>query len=201
MNSDLDQYKSLWGKKQASRLIPATDLLTKAGNLTSALRKKQKNQVFSFAFTTLAIIYTHWISSQKTETSQTGFFILLTCSLYYTLTRFFLYRLLVKIKLTAKTLEMLRKIKKYNQINQFLLTEGQLIYVIVLSTGVYLYLRPIVQLMHLNLAPGHLGYLNWVWICYILWIIYHTFFIRRKEAREEEAKIRDLISSLESNTL
>jgi hypothetical protein len=201
MNSELDQYKNLWRQKQASRLSPASELLTKAGTLAAMLRKKQMKQILVFAVTAITVIYTHLVSSQKIETSQAGFCILLGCSLYYTSTRLFVYMQLRRIRLTDTALEVLQRIKKYNRINQFLLTEGQLIYVIILSTGVYLYLLPVIGVLHRNLSPEYISYIKWVWITYILWAVYHTFYIKRKEARQEAAKISNIIASLENNTL
>ncbi len=199
MKEDFDDLKNMYQQKKSDRVTE----LAPAKNLGDDQLKKLKydtlKNIFVFAFTGVAIFYIDKVSSEKVTTSAAGFWILMGCAIYYAAAKAYLFYKLNEIKPTLPVLTAIEKLETYKKLNTFLLTYGELIYVILLSVGVYLYLQPVFALMGINMNPKYLKFLKFIWLAYLLWAFYNTFFIKRKKLIADNKLLTTLLQSLKNN--
>ena len=196
MDKDLEELKNIFGQGDQQLAKDFSFSKTNASQSLTKLKKDQLKMLITFIITAAAIIYIDFVSSQKIETSRTGFYILLGCTIYYAALQYFLFKKLNAINPTLPVRESIEQIENYKKFNRFFQTYGELIYVIILSFGVYIYFQPI--LIHLSIgAPNrYLKYLKLIFFAYLAWAFVNTFIIKRKRLKKETAILEKYISQL-----
>lgn len=199
MKEDFDDLKNLYQQKKSDSIMgvpSAKDL----GNLQlKKLKYDNLKNIIVFILTAVAIFYIDKVSLQKILTSSLGFWLLMGCAVYYALAKAFFYFKLNQIKPTLPVLIAIERLETYKKLNTFFLTYGEIIYVIILSLGVYLYLQPVLVLMDVNMKPKYLKFLKFIWLGYLLWAFYNTFFIKRKKMVADNKIISNVLQSLKNN--
>ena len=196
MDKELEELKNIFGQGDAKLSNDFSFSKTNARQSLSQLKNYQLKMLFTFIITAAAIIYIDFVSSQKIETSRPGFYILLGCTFYYAATRYFLFKKLNAINPSLPVLESIEEIENYKKINQFFLTYGEIIYVIILSLGVYLYLQPILIDLSNGAPNKYLKFLKFIWLAYLAWAFVNTFIIKRKRLKKETAILEKYMSQL-----
>lgn len=191
MEKDFDELKTLFQQKKASATLSQKVINQKAKDHIGVLIKNHVQTVLTFIVTTIAIIYIDTINAQKLATSAYGFWILIGCSLYYALSKIFLLHRLTKIKLTTSVLHTIKQLEAYKKLNIWMHTYGEIIYVLVLGFGVYLYLRPVFDKFLVDKFW-------WIWGCYIAWTIVYTFVIKHRRMKKDVAILEKYIQSIKS---
>lgn len=196
MDKELEELKNIFGQGDPQLAKNFRFSKTNASNSLGQLKKDQMKMLATFILNAAAIIYIDFVSGQKIETSRPGFYILLGCTIYYASLQFFLFKKLNAINPSLPVVASIKQLENYKKINQFFQIYGELIYVIVLSFGVYLYIQPI--LLHLsNGAPSkYLEYFKFIWFAYLAWAFVNTFYIKRKRLKKETAILEKYINQL-----
>jgi hypothetical protein len=199
MDKELDDLKKVYSLDKHGLSNDFTFSKANSVNELGKLKKEQLKMVFTFLFTASIIVYVDYVSSQKMETSRPGFYILLGCAIYYAATKFFLFQKLGSIDASLPVLKCIAQVEAYKKLNQFFYTYGELLYVIILSFGVYLYLQPI--LIHLSgLNPTkYLEFLKFIWIAYLGWAVFNTFYLKRKCLKKETNILETYLRQLSSD--
>ncbi|VXB83966.1 conserved membrane hypothetical protein [Flavobacterium sp. 9AF] len=202
MTQELDNFnelKSLYQqKKETKNNISSTEIKQNATHKIEVLKKKNFKQYFLFLATAVALVFINNISSKTIETSKLGFGILLSCSLYYAISKVYLNQKLSKISPLNSAKENLESLVNYSKLVTFVSIFLEFIYAVVLSIGVYLYMQPIIEA---NSASGNYFPLlaKLVWVFYLIWAFIYTFIIKRKEVTKEKKIIECMIQSLKEN--
>ena len=199
MDNELEELKNLYGKEKL-KLTPGFNFeKTGAVNEMANLKKEQLKMVFTFILTAVIIIYVDYVSFKKMETSRLGFYVLLSCSTYYAAYKYFLYRKLRAINPALPVLKLIEQVESYKKTNRFFATYGEMLYVIVLSFGVYLYLQPI--LIHLTDGPPnkYFKFLKFIWFAFLVWAFINTFIIKRKKLKKETEVLEKYLSQLRND--
>lgn len=199
MDEELDNLKKLYQGKKNERLQKSAAIKKEGENQLQQLKNELLRTIVVFVLTALAILYVDYISSKKMETSSAGFWILLSCALYYAGSKVFLWYKLKIISPLQPVLEVVEQSESYKELNTFLLTYGEIIYVMILSIGVYLYLLPVLETMQVHIQPKYLKYLKFIWLAYLVWAFYNLIIIKRKKLIAESKIIERYIESLKAN--
>lgn len=196
MDKELEEFKKLYGQNEQNLSSGFRLASTKANAAITILKKGQLKMLFTFMVTAAAIIYVDYVSSQKIETSKPAFYLLLGCAIYYAATKFFLFTKLSRIDPTLPVLKSIRQVESFKKLNQFFATYGEMLYAVVMSVAVYLYLQPI--LIHLdNGSPNkYLQFFKFIWPAFLAWAFYYTFFIKRRQLRKDTAMVENYLQQL-----
>ncbi len=198
MDKDLESLQALYIQKKM--MLPSgTQQLKKEGeNHLKKLKDAHVKTVFTFVATAAAIWYVDYVSAAKLATSASGFWILVGCALYYAASRLYLIRQLNAISPAQPALKVMEQLGSYKKLNSFLATYGEILYVVILSIGVYLYLMPILLYMTNSIPLKYIHLLKFVWFIYIGWVLLHTFYFKRKRLKSETAIIENYLQSLKA---
>ena len=118
MDKELEELKNIFGKEDP---VLAKDFSFSKNSATlhlTELKNGQLKMIITFIITAAAIIYIDFVSSQKIETSRTGFYILLGCTIYYTALQYFLFKKLSAVDPALPVLESIQQIENYKKLNQ-----------------------------------------------------------------------------------
>lgn len=185
MEKDFEELKTLFQQKKASVTLSQKVVDKKAKDDITLLKRNHLKTILIFILTALAIIYIDTLNVQKLETSVSGFWILMGCSLYYALSKTYLLYRLNKIKPTTSVLHAIKQLEEYKKLNILMHTYGEMLYVLVLGLGVYLYLRPVLDTFLLDKTGRTILCFWWVWGTYIAWMIVYTFVIKRRRMKKD----------------
>ena len=193
MERDFEELKILFAQKHSSAPHRHIETVKKIPVLTF-LKTGHTQTMIVFFITAFAIVFIDKLSSEKIRTSSSGFWILLACALYSALSKAYLLFRLNQVKPTQPVLKTITLLEQHRKLNMAMLTYGELLYTLVLSAGVYLYLQPVVPLLQkehpyvIELALG----------AYILWAFIHTVFFKRKNLKTELEILEVHIQTLRS---
>lgn len=192
METDFDELKIVFAQKQSpAHWQKKTDNATP---VLSGLKTGYAKTIFVFMLTAIAIVLVDRLNAQSISTSVNGFRILLVCALYYALSKAYLLYRLDRIKPTLPVLQAIQELERYKKLNTVALTYGELLYAIVLSIGVYLYIQALAPL----LEKENPYVLNLVLGAYILWVAIHTLVIKRRHLKKELFVLETYIQTLRS---
>lgn len=195
MDKELEDLKTMYGATTPT--IPEGFKFS-VGKSNEALRRLkffQLKTMVVFVLTAAAIIGIDVINSTAIETSRAGFWILLGCALYYAATRYYLYQKLNAVDASLPVLAAVAALQKYERLNRFFHTWGELLYVAALSVGVYLYLQPV--LVH-TASGQYLHGAKWIGIAYLLWVAYYSFVVKQRRWKKETAMLDKYIAQLQA---
>lgn len=187
---EFDQLTAAWKSQYTEPKGNSTEAITKSIVAQRKLRTKHLMQSILFFSTAIAIVVIDNITNEQIETSVTGFSILMGCSIVYGIIRLWLYFKLQSIDLTMPTRKLLDALRNYRSLAQFIFVKVEFIYAIILSVGVIIYLKPVFVFFSLEM-------LALIFSTYAGWVVFHTFVIKRREAKAESKQIEDLITALE----
>lgn len=198
MDKDLENLQALYVQKKM--MLPSSSKhLKKAGeDHLKKLKDAHVRTVFTFIVTAAAIWYIDHVSAVKLATSVSGFWMLMGCALYYAARGLFLLRQLNHISPAQSALKVMEQLGSYKKLNSFLSTYGEIVYVVVLSIGVYLYIMPILSFMNYAIPLKYVHLLKLVWVIYIGWVLLHTFYFKRGRLKAETAIIENYLQSLKA---
>lgn len=199
MEKDFEELKVLFQQKTASATLSQKVVEQKAKSHLSELKRNHYKTIILFVTTAIAIIWIDKISSEKMATSAYGFWILIGCSLYYAASKIYLLNRLNDIKPTESVLSTIQQLEKYKKLNIRMHTYGEIVYVLVLNFGVYLYLRPVLNKFLLDKTGHTILCFWWIWAACICWMIFYTFFIKRKRMKKDSSIIEKYITELNNN--
>lgn len=198
MEKEFEELKELFQHKKASTTLSAAIVDRKAKGQLWALKKNHIVNIATFIITAFAILMINHINSQKMETSDLGFWILIGCSLYYALSKAYLLHKLNQIKPGEAVLTAIQRLEAYKKLNIWFHTYGEVSYALVLGLGIYLYLRPVLDKFLLDKTGRTVLCFWWIWGACIIWMLIYTFVIKRKRMRKDidllEAYIQTLLS-------
>lgn len=198
MEKDFEELKTLFQQKKASVTLSQKVVDQKAKDDIALLKKNHLKTIIVFIITAIAIIYIDRINAEKMVTSDYGFWILIVCSLYYALSKTYLLYSLNKVKPTQSVLQTIEQLEDYKKRNIWMHTYGEVLYVLVLGFGVYLYLRPVLDKFLLDKTGRTILCFWWVWGACIVWMIFYTFFIKRRRMKKDVAILEKYIQSIKS---
>lgn len=200
MEKEFKELKELFQQKKASVTLSPTIVSKKAKGQLHSLKKNHIINIATFLITAFAILFIDYVNAQKMKTSSLGFWILISCSLYYALSKAYLLYRLSHIKSTEPVLQSIQKLEAYKKLNIWFHTYGEVMYNLVLGFGVYLYLRPVLDKFLLDKTGRTILCFWYIWVTLILWMLFHTFFIKRRRMKKDVRILEDYITSLESDT-
>lgn len=198
MEKDFEELKTLFRQRKASVTLSQKVVDQKAKNDLALLKKNHLKTIITFIITAIAIVVIDNINAQKVNTSRFGFWILIGCSLYYALSKTYLLYRLNKINPTQSVLQTITQLESYKKTNIWMHTYGEILYVLVLSFGVYFYLRPVLDRFLLDKTGHTILCFWWVWGACIVWMILYTFVIKRKRMKKDVAILDKYIQSIKS---
>lgn len=185
MEKEFEELKELFQHKKASVTLSAATVEKKSKRELWMLKKNHLRNIMVFIITTIAIVFIDDINSRKFETSDLGFWILIGCSIYYVLSKAYLLYKLNQIIPDKTVLDTIQKLEDYKKLNIWLHTYGEIIYSLVLSVGVYLYLRPVLDKFLLDKTGYTILCFWWIWAACILWMLIHIFYIKRRRMKKD----------------
>lgn len=198
MEKDFEELKTLFQQKKASVTLSQKVVGQKAKDDIALLKKNHLKTIITFIITAVAIVYIDRINAQKLDTSDYGFWILIGCSLYYALSKTYLLYRLNKIKPTQSVLQAIEQLEGYKKLNIWMHTYGEVLYVLVLGFGVYLYLRPVLDKFLLDKTGRTILCFWWIWGAFIVWMIIYTFVIKRRRMKKDVNILEKYIQSIKS---
>jgi hypothetical protein len=196
MEKDFEELKVLFQQKQISATFSEKVVEQKARNYLTTLKINHLQTIILFVITAIALFQIDKITSEKIVTSAYGFWILIGCSLYYAISKTYLLYRLNAIKPTDNVLHTIKQLKNYKKLNTRLLTYGEVLYTIVLTFGVYLYLLPVFKQILLDKTEHTIVYFWWIWTAYICWVLFHALYIKRKRMKKDSQIIENYINDL-----
>lgn len=196
MEKNFEELKVLFQQKHISATFNEKVVEQKARNYLAILKRNHLKTIILFVITAIALFLIDEIASEKIVTSSYGFGILIGCSLYYATSKSYLLYRLNAIKPTDNTLHTIKQLKSYKKMNTGLLTYGEVLYTIVLTFGVYLYLLPVFEQMLLDKSKPAMAYFWCLGVAYICWILFYTLYIKRKRMNKDSQIIENYISDL-----
>ncbi len=199
MEKEFEELKELFQHKKASATLSATIVDRKSKGQLRALKKNHIVNIAAFIITAFAILLIDHINSQKMETSNFGFWILIGCSLYYGLSKAYLLYKLNQVQPGETVLDAIQKLETYKKLNIWFHTYGEVIYALVLGLGIYLYLRPVLDKFLLDKTGRTVLCFWWIWGACIIWMFVHTFFIKRRRMKKDVNILEDYVQSLKSD--
>ncbi len=198
MEKDFEELKMLFQQKKASVTLSQKLVDRKTKDSIGLLKRNHLQTIISFGLTAVAIVYIDRVSAQKLATSAYGFWTLISCSLYYALSKTYLLYRLNNIKSTENVLHTIKQLESYKKLNIWMHTYGEVSYAMVLASGVYLYLRPVLDKFLLDKTGKTILCFWWIWGACIAWMIFYTFVIKRKRMRKDVAILEKYIQSIKS---
>ena len=198
MEKDFEELKTLFQQKKASVTLSRKVVDQKAKDAISLLKKNHLKTIVIFIVTAFALIFIDKVNSERMETSAYGFWILIGCSSYYASSKTYLLSRLSKVKPTQSVLQTIEQLEAYKKLNIWMHTYGEVLYVLVLGFGVYLYLRPVLDKFLLDKTGRTVLCFWWVWGGCILWMIFYTFVIKRRAMKKDVAILEKYIESIQS---
>lgn len=191
MERDFDELKMAFSQKRTS-VLHLSGKNEKGIPVLAALKTGYAKTILMFVMTALVIVLVDQLSSASIRTSAAGFRILLGCALYYALTKVYLLYRLGRVKPTLPVLQAIEQLERYQKLNTVMLSYGELLYAIVLSIGVYLYIKPLMPFFE----KENPGIIPLVLGAYILWTVIYTLVIKRKQLRKELRIVEAYIQTL-----
>ncbi len=198
MEKDFEELKMLFQQKRASITLSQKVVDRKTKDSMALLKRDHLKTIISFVLTAIAIIYIDKVSAQKLETSAYGFWILIGCSLYYAMSKTYLLYRLNAIKSTENVLQTIKRLENYKKLNIWMHTYGEVGYAMVLASGVYLYLRPVLDKFLLDKTGKTILCFWWVWGACLAWMICYTFIIKRRRMKKDVEILEKYIESIKS---
>lgn len=198
MEKDFEELKTLFQQKKASVTLSQKVVDQKAKDDIALLKKNHLTTIIVFIITAIAILYIDSLNAQKLVTSDSGFWILIGCSVYYALSKTYLLYRLNKVRPTHSVLQTIEQLEDYKKLNIWMHTYGEVLYGLVLGFGVYLYLRPVLDKFLLDKTGRTILCFWWVWGACIVWMIFYTFVIKRRRMKKDVAILEKYIQSIKS---
>ena len=199
MEKEFEELKELFQQKKASVTLSTEGIDKKARNDLSQLKKNHIKNIIKLLTTAIILVLINKLNSQKMETSSWGLTILLTCAIYYAVSKtYLLYRLKI-IKPSNSVLQTIGQLERYKKLNTFMHTYGEVMYVLVLSVGVYLYLRPVLDKFLLDTTGRTVLCFWWIWGALIVWMLFYTFVIKRRRMRKDIIILEDYLQTLRAD--
>lgn len=196
MEKDFEELKALFQQKKASATLSIVVVDKKVKSGLSQLKKNHLKTIVTFIITAIVIVYIDRINSKKIETSDYGLAILLGCSFYYALSKIYLFYRLNKIKPTGSVFQTILQLDRYKKLNIFMHTYVEVLYALVLSVGVYLYSRPVLDKFLLDKTGHTILCFWWIWGACIAWMIFYTFVIKRRRMKKDIIILEKYMQSL-----
>lgn len=200
MEKDLEELKTLFQQKKASVTLSQKVVDQKNKDAIALLKKNHLKTIITFIITAIALVYIDKINSEKFATSACGFWVLIGCSLYYSFSKTYLFYRLNKIKPTQTVLQTIRELESYKKLNIWMHTYGEVLYILVLGFGVYLYLRPVLDTFLLDKTGHTILCFWWIWAACIAWMIFYTFVFKRRRMKKDLAVLEKYIQAIKSET-
>lgn len=198
MEKDFEELKTLFQHKKASASLSEKVITQKAKDDIGLLKRNHIRTIITFILTAIAIIYIDTINTQKFATSPYGFWILIGCSLYYAISKIYLLRRLTRIKVTTSVLHTVKQLEAYKKLSIWMYTYGEILYVLVLALGVYLYLRPVLDKFLLDKTGRTIICFWWVWGSCMAWMIFYTFVVKRRRMKKDVTILEKYIQAIKS---
>ena len=199
MDKEFEEMKGLFQQKKASVTLSTEGIEKKAKHDLSKLRQNHIANIIMLLSTAIVLIVIDKINSEKIETSSWGLFILLTCSLYYALSKSYLLYRLNAIKPTHSVLHTIEQLERYKRLNTFMHTYGEMMYTLVLCIGIYLYINPVMDIFLLNNREEAMIWLWGIWGALIAWLLFYNFVIKRRRMKSDIQIIENYLKALKTN--
>lgn len=199
MEKEFEELKALFMQKKVSVALSTDFFDKKAKKDLSQLKKNHVKNIITLILTGAALVLINQINSEKMETSVWGLTIMLSCSVYYAASKTYLLFRLNAIKPTNSVLQAITQLERYKKLNTFMHTYGEVLYSLVLSLGVYLYLRPVLDKFLLDTTGRTILCFWWIWSALIAWMLFYTFVIKRRRMRKDIIILESYIQSLRSD--
>ncbi|WP_026751638.1 hypothetical protein [Sediminibacterium sp. C3] len=199
MDKEFEELKGLFQQKKASVTLSTEGIEKKAKHDLSKLRQNHIANIIMLLSTAIVLIVIDKINSEKIETSSWGLFILLTCSLYYALSKSYLLYRLNAIKPTHSVLHTIEQLERYKRLNTFMHTYGEMMYTLVLCIGIYLYINPVMDIFLLNNREEAMIWLWGIWGALIAWLLFYNFVIKRRRMKSDIQIIENYLKALKTN--
>jgi amino acid transporter len=198
MEKDFEELKALFQQKKPSGFLSTGAIYQKANHDLSELKKNHLRNIITLLITGIALVFIDKINAEKMETSVLGLTILLTCSVYYAASKTYLLYRLKAVTPTDSVMQTIAKLERYKKLNTLMHTYGEMIYVLILSAGVYLYLRPVLDKFLLDTTGRTILCFWWIWGALIAWMLFYTFIIKRRRMKKDIIIIESYLRSLKT---
>lgn len=78
-------------------------------------------------------------------------------------------------------------------------TYGEMMYTLVLSIGIYLYINPVMDIFLLNNREEAMIWLWGIWGALIAWLLFYNFVIKRRRMKSDIQIIENYLKALKTN--
>ncbi|WP_294675219.1 hypothetical protein [uncultured Fluviicola sp.] len=198
MEKEFEELKVLFLQKETSMNLSVAWADKKNKSDLSELKKNHTKNIALFLTTACLLVFIDRVNAEKMETSLLGLILLVSCSLYYAASKSFLLYRLKSIRSTDNTLDVLGRLERYERLNSFMHTYGEILYVAVLSMGVYLYLQPVFETILKEQIRNYPLVFWGVWGAFLIWVVIHTLVVKRIRLKKELQILANYRQSLQS---
>lgn len=198
MDKEFEELKELFQQKKASVTLSTEVIDKRTKHGLAQLKKNHIQNIITLFSTAIVLVLISKINSEKMEISAWGLIILLSCAVYYAMSKTYLLYRLKAIKPTHSVLHAIGQLERYKKLNTFMHTYGEVVYVLVLSAGVYLYLRPVLDKFLLDTTGRTIVCFWWIWGMLIAWMLFYTFVIKRRRMKKDIIILENYLQSLKA---
>ncbi len=187
---NFEELSSLWITQPQTGQIPADTLLKQVKKGTKSLQRKLLLSILMMAATFIFMIVLFLFFLFNSWLTYAGIFITMSTILIYAILMFRDYRLIASHDPTTEVNTYLEKLKIYQTSRTRMYGKMYYVYTILLSLGLGLYmvevLKPVSLLMEIT-----------AYILFFGWILFVTFYWRKRIIKTEQEKISEIITRLE----
>ncbi len=187
---NFDELSSLWTAQPQAEQIPADSLLKQVKKGAQSLQQKLLFSVLIMAATFIFMIVLFLFFLFNSWLTYAGIFITMSTILIYAILMYRDYKLIASHDPTTEVNVYLEKLKLYQTSRTKMYGKMYYVYTILLTLGLGLYMVEV-------LKPTSLFYEIMAYILFFTWILFVTFYWKKRIIKTEQEKISGIINRLE----
>ncbi len=187
---NFEELSSLWVAQPKAAQVPADTLLKQVKKGTSALNRKLLWSIILMVTTFAVMIVLFLFFLFNSWLTYAGIFITMSTILIYAVLMFRDYRLITSHDPTTEANVYLEKLKVYQTSRTKMYGKMYYVYTFLLSLGLGLYMVEV-------LKPTTILFEAIAYIIFFSWILFVTFYWRKRIIKNEQEKISEIINRLE----
>jgi len=187
---NFEELSSLWTTQPQAEQIPADTLLKQVKKGTLALNRKLLWSILIMAATFIFTIVLFLFFLFNSWLTYVGIFIVMSTVLIYAILMYRDYRLIASHDPTTEVNSYLEKLKIYQTSRTRMYGKMYYVYTLLLSLGLGLFLIEVLKSASIFLETA-------TYALFLGWILFVTFYGRKRIIKTEQEKISEIIGRLE----
>lgn len=187
---NFEELSSLWITQPQKEQLTADTLLKQVKKGATALNRKLFWNIVLMAATLIFMVVLFLFFLFNSWLTYAGIFITMSTILIYTILMVRDYRLIAAHDLTVEVNVYLQKLKEYQKSRKQMYGTMYFVYTMLLSVGLGLFLIEILKSVSVMFEI-------FAYVAFAAWMLFVTFFLRKKIIRTEQEKINQIINHLE----